>query len=70
MKHPFQTGDSIALSVDRHSHLATGINAAVLMVSLCAGKTAEQVAAEIATRTLAALRAKCQPEAARREVER
>jgi hypothetical protein len=58
MKHPFQTGDSIALSVDRHSHLATGINAAVLMVSLCAGKTAEQIAAEIASRAITALRSK------------
>jgi hypothetical protein len=52
MKHPFQTGDSITLSVDRHSHLATGINAAVLMVSLCAGKTPQQVAAEIAARVI------------------
>lgn len=50
------------LSVERHRHLANGINAAVLVVSLCAGKTAEQIAAEIASRTLAALRAKCQPE--------
>jgi hypothetical protein len=70
MKRPFQTGESIALSVDRHSHLATGINAACLMVSLCAGKTAEQIAAEIASRTLAALRAKLPTEAARREIAR
>jgi hypothetical protein len=61
MKRPFQTGDSIALSVDRHSHLATGINAAVLMVSLCAGKTPQQVAAEIASRVIHTLRAKVQP---------
>ena len=58
MKRPFQTGDSTALSVDRHSHLATGINAACLMVSLCAGKTAEQIAAEVAGRAIAALRSK------------
>ena len=57
------------LTVGTHSHLATGINAAVLMVSLCAGKTPQQVAAEIASRTLAALRAKLPTEAARREVE-
>jgi hypothetical protein len=61
---------SVPLTVERHRHLATGINAACLMVSLCAGKTAEQIAAEIASRTLAALRAKCQPEAARREIAR
>ena len=55
------------LTVERHSHLATGINAAVLMVSLCAGRSPEQVAAEIASRTLAALRAKLPTEAAQRE---
>ncbi len=49
------------LTVERHSHLATGINAACLMVSLCAGKTAEQIAAEIAARVVHTLRAKVQP---------
>ena len=36
----------------------TGINAAVLMVSLCAGKTPQQIAAEVAARAITALRAK------------
>ena len=46
------------LTVEGHSHLATGINAAVLMVSLCAGNTPQQVAAEVAVRAITALRAK------------
>ena len=46
------------LTVEGHSHLATGINAAVLMVSLCAGKTPQQIAAEVAARAITALRAK------------
>jgi len=41
-----------------------------LCVGLCAGKTAEQVAAAVLSRVIHSLRAKCQPEAARREVER
>ena len=55
------------LTVERHGHLATGINAAVLMVSLCAGKTPQQVAAEIASRVAHKLRAKLPTGAAQRE---
>ena len=58
------------LTVEGHSHLATGINAAVLMVSLCAGKTPQQVAAEIASRVVHKLRAKLPTEAAQRETAR
>ena len=58
------------LTVEGHSHLATGINAAVLMVSLCAGKTPQQVAAEIAARVVHKLRAQLPTEAARRETAR
>jgi hypothetical protein len=62
MKHQFQKGDSITRF---HAE-----RVACFALALCAGKTPQQAAAEIASRTLAALRAKCQPEAARREVER
>ena len=55
------------LTVEGHSHLATGINAAVLMVSLCAGKTPQQVAAEIASRVIHKLCAQLPTEAAQRE---
>jgi hypothetical protein len=53
MKHPFQTGDSISRF---HAE-----RVACLALALCAGRSPEQIAAEIASRTLAALRAKCQP---------
>jgi hypothetical protein len=62
MKHPFQTGDSITRF---HAE-----RVACFALALCAGKTPQQAAAEIASRVIHNLRAKLPTEAARREVER
>ena len=58
------------LTVERHGHLATAINTAVFMVGLCAGKTPQQVAAEIAARVVHKLRAQLPTGAAQRETAR
>ena len=62
MNRPIKTLDSIARF---HAE-----RVACLALALCAGKTPQQVAAEIASRTLAALRAKLPTEAAQRETAR
>lgn len=66
MKHPFQTADSIALSVDRHARLHGAIlqaeRLAAFTLTTIRGRTAEAVAAEVAARAIAALRSKAQPE--------
>ena len=62
MKHPFQTGDSIALSVDRHARLHGAIlqaeRLAASTLTTIRGRTASEVAAEVAARAITALRAK------------
>ncbi len=50
MKHPFQTGDS---NTRFHAE-----RVACFAVALCAGKTPQQIAAEVAARAITALRAK------------
>jgi hypothetical protein len=50
MKRPFQTGDSIArFHAERAARIA---------LALCAGRSPEQVAAEIASRVIRSLRSK------------
>ena len=62
MKHPFQTSDSIALSVDRHARLHGAIlqaeRLAAFTLTTIRGRTAEAVAVEVAARAITALRAK------------
>ena len=58
------------LTPDRRDTRFNAERVACIALALCAGKSPEQVAAEIASRTLAALRAKLPTEAAQREVER
>jgi hypothetical protein len=74
MKRPFQTGDSIALSVDRHARLHGAIlqaeRLAALTLTTIRGRTAEAVAVEVAAKVIHTLRAKRQPEAAGREIAR
>jgi hypothetical protein len=53
MKRPFQTGDSIARF---HAE-----RVACLALALCAGRSPEAVAAEVAARVIHNLRAKVQP---------
>ena len=48
MKHPFQTGDS---NTRFHAE-----RVACFAVALCAGKTPQQIAAEVAARAITALR--------------
>ena len=62
MKRPFQTGDSIARF---HAE-----RVACIALALCAGRSPEQVAAEIAARVVHKLRAQLPTEAARREIAR
>jgi hypothetical protein len=66
MKRQFQTGDSIALSVDRHARLHGAIlqaeRLAAFTLTTIRGRTASEVAAEVASRAVAALKAKVQPE--------
>ena len=59
MKHPFQTGDSNARF---HAE-----RVACLALALCAGKSPEVIAAEIAARVVHKLRAQLPTEAAQRE---
>ena len=62
MKHPFQTGDSIALSVDRHARLHGAIlqaeRLATYTLTAIRGRTASEVAAEVAARAIQSLRSK------------
>jgi hypothetical protein len=62
MKHPFQTGDSIALSVDRHARLHGAIlqaeRLAALTLTTIRGRTASEVAAEVAAKAIQSLRSK------------
>ena len=62
MKHPFQTGDS---NTRFHAE-----RVACFAVALCAGKTPQQVAAEIAARVVHKLRAQLPTGAAQRETAR
>lgn len=62
------------LSIDQHSRIHSALiqaeRAASYTLTLIRGRTASEVAAEVASRAIAALRSKRQPEAAQREVER
>ena len=62
MKHPLQTNDSIALSVDRHALLHGAIlqaeRLAAFTLTTIRGRTASEVAAEVASRAITALRSK------------
>ena len=62
MKRPIQTGDSIALSVDRHARLHGAIlqaeRLATHALTAIRGRTASEVAAEVAARAIEALRSK------------
>ena len=62
MKHPFHTGDSIALSVDRHARLHGAIlqaeRLATYTLTAIRGRTASEVAAEVAARAIQSLRSK------------
>ena len=62
MKHPFQTGDSIALSVDRHARIHSALiqaeRLATYTLTAIRGRTASEVAAEVAARAITALRSK------------
>ena len=70
MKHPFQTGDSIALSVDRHARLHGAIlqaeRLAAFTLTTIRGRTAEAVALEVASKVINNLRSKTQPEGSAR----
>ena len=65
MKHPFQTGDSITLSVDRHARIHGAIlqaeRLAAFTLTTIRGRTAEAVAAEVAAKVIHNLCAKRQP---------
>jgi hypothetical protein len=56
MNHPFQTGDSIALSVDRHARLHGAIlqaeRLAAYALTTIRGRTAEEVALEVASKVI------------------
>ena len=62
MKHPFQTGDSIALSVDRHARIHSALiqaeRLAAYTLTTIRGRTAEEVAVEVAARVIHSLRSK------------
>ena len=62
MKHPFQTGDSNTLSVDRHARLHGAIlqaeRLAAFTLTTIRGRTAEEVAVEVAARVIHSLRSK------------
>ena len=62
MKHPFQTGASLALSVDRHARLHGAIlqaeRLAAFTLTTIRGRTASEVAAEVAARAIQSLRSK------------
>ena len=62
MKHPFQTGASLALSVDRHARLHGAIlqaeRLATYTLTAIRGRTASEVAAEVAARAIQSLRSK------------
>ena len=62
MKHPFQTGDSNALSVDRHARLHGAIlqaeRLAAFTLTTIRGRTAEAVAVEVAAKVIHSLRSK------------
>ena len=62
MKHPFQTDDSIALTVDRHARLHGAIlqaeRLATYTLTAIRGRTASEVAAEVAARAIQSLRSK------------
>ena len=71
MKHPFQTSDSNTFSVDRHARLHGAIlqaeRLAAFTLTTIRGRTAEEVAVEVASRFIHKLRAQLPTEAARRE---
>ena len=62
MKHPFRRVDSIALTVDRHARLHGAIlqaeRLAAFTLTTIRGRTASEVAAEVAARAITALRSK------------
>ena len=62
MKHPFQTSDLIALSVDRHARLHGAIlqaeRLATYTLTAIRGRTAEAVAVEVAAKVIHSLRSK------------
>ncbi len=62
MKRPFQTVDSNTFSVDRHARLHGAIlqaeRLATYTLTAIRGRTASEVAAEIASRAITALRSK------------
>ena len=70
MKHPFNTDDSIALSVDRHARLHGAIlqaeRLAASTLTTIRGRTAEEVAVEVAARVIHKLRDQLPTEAAQR----
>ena len=74
MKHPFQTGASLALSVDRHARLHGAIlqaeRLATYTLTTIRGRTAEEVAVEVAARVIHKLCAQLPTEAAQRETAR
>ena len=74
MKHPFQTSDSIALSVDRHARLHGAIlqadRLAAFTLTTIRGRTAEAVAVEVASRVIHKLCAQIPTGAAQRETAR
>ena len=59
MKRQFQTGDSIALSVDRHARLHGAIlqaeRLAAYTLTTIRGRTAEEVALEVASKVIHSL---------------
>jgi hypothetical protein len=62
MNHPFKTGASISLSVDRHARLHGAIlqaeRLAAFTLTTIRGRTAEAVAVEVASRVINSLRSK------------
>ena len=62
MKHPFPTSVSIALSVDRHARLHGAIlqaeRLAASTLTTIRGRTAEEVAVEVAAKVIHSLRSK------------
>ena len=74
MKHPFQTGDSNTLSVDRHARLHGAIlqaeRLAAFTLTTIRGRTAEEVAVEVASRVIQKLCAQLPTGAAQRETAR
>ena len=71
MKHPFQTGDSIALSIETHDRLRHALihaeRLATYTLTTIRGRTAEAVAVEVASRVIHKLCAQLPTGAAQRE---